>query len=185
MLNFDRDPLEAKRKLSDSLDADKPDLSRFAERGGKVIVYHGWGDDMVPSQVSTDYYASVGKQMGTTRVENFYRLFMVPGMGHCGGGPGANVLFRSEQAATVPLNPDRDMLTALEQWVEHGRAPSNFVASRLNKEGAIERTRLVCAYPKIAKYRGMGDVNSADNWSCSSEPAPPPHPGPAARSSGE
>jgi tannase/feruloyl esterase len=185
MLNFDRDPVEAKRKLSDSLDADKPALSRFAERGGKVIVYHGWGDDMVPSQVSTDYYASVGKQMGTTRVENFYRLFMVPGMGHCGGGPGANVLFRSEQAAAVPLNPDRDMLTALEQWVEHGRAPSNFVASRLNKEGAIERTRLICAYPKIAKYRGMGDVKSADNWSCSSEPAPPPHPGPAARSSGE
>jgi feruloyl esterase len=176
MLNFDRDPAVAKRKLGDSLDADKPDLSRFAERGGKIIVYHGWGDDMVPSQVSTDYYSSVGAQMGTARLENFYRLFMVPGMGHCGGGPGANVIFRSEQATAVPLNPDRDLLTALEQWVEHDRAPSNFVASRVNKEGAIERTRLVCAYPKIAKYRGMGDVNSADNWTCSSEPAPHLHP---------
>ena len=172
MLNFDRDPAAAKRKVSDSLDADKPDLSRFAERGGKIIVYHGWGDDMVPSVVSIDYYASVGLQMGTVQRENFFRLFMVPGMGHCGGGPGANVVFRSEQATAVPLSPDRDLLTALEHWVEHGRAPSNFVASRLNKEGAIERTRLVCAYPNTAKYRGTGDVNNSENWACSSEPAP-------------
>jgi feruloyl esterase len=181
MLNFDRDPAAARRKLSDSLDADRPDLSRFAERGGKIIVYHGWADDMVPSQVSTDFYASVEKQIGNARRENFYRLFMVPGMGHCGGGPGANVLFRSEQAAAVPLDPNRDMLTALEQWVEHGRAPSSFVASRLNKEGAVERTRLVCAYPHLAKYRGTGDVSSADNWACSSEPAPHLHPGPAGK----
>src|SRR5262249_31704456 len=131
MLNFDRDPATAKRRLGDSLDADKPDLSRFAGRGGKIIVYHGWGDDMVPSQVSTDYYASVEAQMGTARVGNFYRLFMIPGMGHCGGGPGATVILRSEQAIAVPLDPDRDILTALEQWVEHGRAPSSFIASRI------------------------------------------------------
>jgi len=185
MLNFDRDPAVAKRKLGDSLDADKPDLSRFAERSGKIIVYHGWGDDMVPSQVSTDYYTSIEARMGTARLQNFYRLFMVPGMGHCGGGPGANVIFRSEQATAVPLNPDRDMLTALEQWVEHGRAPSTFVASRVSKEGAIERTRLVCAYPNIAKYRGAGDVNSLDNWACSAEPAPHPRPGTAAGSPGK
>jgi hypothetical protein len=183
MLNFDHDPAVAKRKLSESLDADKPDLSRFAVRGGKIIVYHGWGDDMVPSQVSTDYYASVQARMGTARVEKFYRLFMVPGMCHCGGGPGANVIFRSELAAAVPLDPDRDLLTALEQWVEHGRAPSTFVASRLNKEGAVERTRLVCAYPNVAKYRGAGDVNSLDNWACASQPAPHPRPGPPAESS--
>jgi feruloyl esterase len=102
-------------------------------------------------------------------VNNFYRLFMVPGMSHCGGGPGANVLFHSEEAAAVPLEPDRDMLTALEQWVEQGRAPSSFVASRLDKDGAIERTRLVCAYPSIAKYRGSGDVNRAENWTCSTK----------------
>jgi feruloyl esterase len=134
---------------------------------------------MVPSQVSIDYYASVQARMGTARMEKFYRLFMVPGMGHCGGGPGANVVFRSEVAAAVPLDPDRDLLTALEQWVEHDRAPSTFVASRLNKEGALERTRLVCAYPNIAQYRGAGDVNRADNWSCSKEAAPYPPSGPA------
>ena len=102
-------------------------------------------------------------------MQSFYRLFMVPGMSHCGGGPGANVLFHSEEASAVPLEPDRDMLTALERWVEQGRPPSNFVASRLDKDGAIERTRLVCAYPNIAKYRGSGDVNRAENWTCSTK----------------
>ena len=105
--------------------------------------------------------------MGATRVNGFYRLFMVPGMLHCGGGPGADVLFRSEEATAVPLAPDRDMLTALEQWVEHDRAPSSFVASRLDKNGTIQRTRLLCPYPATAKYRGDGDVMRAENYACS------------------
>jgi feruloyl esterase len=162
-MDFDRDPGLAKQKLGNILD---PDLARFADRGGKIIVYHGWADDMVPSQVSTEYYASVTAKLGSARVKGFYRLFMVPGMSHCGGGPGAGVLFRSEEAIAVPLEPDRDMLTALEKWVEQGRPPSSFVASRLDKSGAIERTRLVCAYPGVAKYRGTGDVNRAENWEC-------------------
>jgi feruloyl esterase len=168
-MDFDSDPAFAKQKLGNILDPDNPDLGRFADRGGKIIVYHGWADDMVPSQVSTDYYASVMAKLGAARVNGFYRLFMVPGMSHCGGGPGAGVLFRSEEATAVPLEPDRDMLTALEQWVEQGRAPSSFVASRLDKDEAIERTRLVCAYPSIAKYRGSGDVNRAENWACSTK----------------
>jgi feruloyl esterase len=94
---------------------------------------------------------------------------MFPAMSHCGGGPGANVLFHSEEAVAVPLEPARDMLTALEQWVEQGSAPSIFVASRLDKDGAIERTRLVCVYPTNAKYRGGGDVNRAENWTCSTK----------------
>lgn len=86
------------------------------DRGGKIIVYHGWADDMVPSQVSTDYHASVTAKMGPAHVKSSYRLLMVPGMAHCGAGPGAIVLFDSEEAAAVPLEPDRDMLTALERW---------------------------------------------------------------------
>jgi feruloyl esterase len=166
MLDFDRDPSVAEEKVGQVLNPASPDLSGFADRGRKIIVYHGWADDMVPSQVSPEYYASVTAKMGPARVKSFYRLFMVPGMGHCGGGPGAGVLFQSEEATAVPLDPDRDMLTALEQWVEHGRAPAEFVASRLNKDGAIERTRLVCAYPTVAKYRGTGDTNHAENWEC-------------------
>jgi len=168
-MDFDRDPALAKQKLGNTLDPDNPDLARFADRGGKIIVYHGWADDMVPSQVSTDYYASVTARLGPEQVKPFYRLLMIRGMAHCGGGPGANVLFHSEEAAAVPLEPDRDMLTALEQWVEQGRAPSSFAASRLDKDGAIERTELVCAYPSIAKYRGSGDVNHAENWTCSTK----------------
>jgi feruloyl esterase len=88
-------------------------------------------------------------------------------MFHCVGGPGANVLFRSEAATAVPLDPDRDMLTALEQWVEHDRAPFRFVASRLSEDGALQRTRLLCPYPATAKYRGDGDVMRAENYACS------------------
>ncbi len=166
-LDFDHDPALAKLKLGAILDPDNPDLGAFARRGGKLIVYHGWGDDMVPSQVSIDYWTSVNKKMGESRVSGFYRLFMIPGMAHCGGGPGADILFHSEKASVVPLDPERDLLTALEEWVEQGRAHEKFVASRVNEQGVIERTRLVCAYPVRAKYRGDGDTTRAENFSCS------------------
>jgi feruloyl esterase len=94
---------------------------------------------------------------------------MVPGMAHCKGGPGADVLFHSEETTAVPLEPERDMLTALEQWVEQGRAPSKFVSSRLDKQGGVERTRLLCPYPSLAKYRGTGDVLRAENFTCSTK----------------
>jgi feruloyl esterase len=166
-MDFARDPALTKQKFGKILDPDNPDLSGFAKRAGKIIVYHGWADDMVPSQVSIDFYDSMTSKLGAPRVNEFYRLFMVPGMLHCGGGPGANVLFRSEEATAVPLDPDRDMLTALEQWVEHNQAPSSFVASRLHKDGTLERTRLICPYPSNAKYRGDGDVMRAESFACS------------------
>jgi feruloyl esterase len=149
------------------MNPDNPDLTAFARRGGKIIVYHGWADQMVPSEVSVDFWKSVTGKLGQSQASNFYRLFMVPGMAHCGGGSGADVLFHSEKVPAVPLEPDRDMLTALEQWVEKGKAPSSFVASRVNDRGAIERTRLLCPYPSGAKYRGQGDVKSAENFTCS------------------
>jgi len=92
---------------------------------------------------------------------------MIPGMWHCSNGP--DVLFHSEEASAVPLEPDRDMLTALEQWVEHGRAPESFETSLLNRDGKVERTHLICAHPKVAKYRGAGDVQDAQNWKCSTK----------------
>jgi pimeloyl-ACP methyl ester carboxylesterase len=164
LMNFDHDYALAKNKLGKILDPDNPDLVRFADRGGKIIVYHGWADGMLPSQVSTNYYASVTAALGSARVKEFYRLFMIPGMGHCSAGP--DVLFRSENTTAVSLEPDRDMLVALEQWVEHGRAPNSFVTSRLGKDGAIERTRLVCSYPTVAKYRSEGDPTRAESFAC-------------------
>ena len=165
MLDFDRDPSVAEQRVGQMLNPTNPDLSGFAKRGGKIIVYHGWADDMVPSQVSTDYYASVNSKLGPKQLEAFYRLFMIPGMWHCSRGP--DVLFRSEDALAIPLEPERDMLTALEQWVEHNRAPNSFVTSRLSKDGTIERTHLLCAYPKFARYRGEGDVMRAESFACS------------------
>lgn len=168
-LNFDRDPALAKEKLGGILDPDNPDLSLFARRGGKLIVYHGWGDDMVPAQVSVEYWALLTSKLGESHVKESFRLFMIPGMAHCGGGSGANVLFHSEKANAVPLDPERDMLTTLEQWVEQGRAPSKFVASRVNEQGVVERTRLICGYPILAKYRGEGDVARAESFVCSTK----------------
>ncbi len=165
-LDFDRDPNKARAKLGPVLDPDNPDLTHFAARGGKLIVYHGWADDMVPAVVSIDYYDKVAQGMGAERARSFYRLFMIPGMYHCNDGPGANLLFHSEKAPAVPLTPRRDLLTALEEWVEHGHPPDEFVASRLDKSGRVERTRLVCAYPKLARYAQEGDTRRAESWTC-------------------
>lgn len=165
MLDFDRDPSVAEQKVGQALNPTNPNLSGFAKRGGKIIIYHGWADDMVPSQVSIDYYDSLNSKLGPKQLDEFYRLFMVPGMWHCGRGP--DVLFRSEDAMAIPLEPERDMLTALEQWVEHNRAPNSFVASRLTKDGKIERTHLLCAYPKVVKHRVEGDVMRAESFECS------------------
>ncbi len=165
MMDFDRDPALAQQKVGQLLNANSADLSGFAKRGGKLIVYHGWADDMVPSQTSVDYYDRVTAKLGSQEVSKFYRLFMIPGMSHCSAGP--DVLFRSDDASSIPLAPDRDMLTGLEQWLEHGRAPETFNTSRLDKDGQLERTHLVCAYPKVAKYRGSGDILDAHNWNCS------------------
>jgi hypothetical protein len=106
--NFDRDPAFAKEKLAGILDPDNPDLTLFGRRGGKLIVCHGWGDDVVPAQVSTDYRALVSSRLGESHVNEFFRLFVIPGMAHCGGGSGADVLFHSEKANAVPIEPERD-----------------------------------------------------------------------------
>jgi feruloyl esterase len=115
-MNFDRDPEPARKKLASTLNPDNPDLSQFARHGGKIIVYHGWADDVVPAEGSVNYFDSVLKTLGASRVNDFYRLFMVPDMAHCGRGSGPNMLFQSETAPNIPLEPNRDMLTALEQW---------------------------------------------------------------------
>lgn len=165
-MNFDRDPEFARKKLGIALNPDNPDLSRFEKHGGKMIVYHGWANDMVASETSVNYFDSVLRTLGNTGVNNSYRLFMIPGMAHCGGGPGANVLFQSVLAAKIPLEPNRDLLTALERWVERGDAPSGFVVSRIDQGGQITRTRLVCHYPSAAAYSGTGDPAQAQNWAC-------------------
>ncbi|PYQ78296.1 MAG: hypothetical protein DMG01_11905 [Acidobacteria bacterium] len=109
---------------------------------------HVWSDPLVGPLTSVDYYTSVAKALG--RIDDPVRLFMVPGMGHCGGGEGPNTF---------------DMLGALEQWVERGKTPDQIVASH-STGGAVDRTRPLCPYPQVATYTGAGSIDEAASFIC-------------------
>jgi feruloyl esterase len=162
--DFDKDLPAAQAKLGKILDAFDPDLTGLRQRGGKLIMYHGWNDPSISPLNTIDYYERVVSllQRGHTReqaeksAQEFVRLFLAPGMLHCGGGPGPNTF---------------DMLTALENWVEKGIAPDQVIASH-STNGAIDRTRPLCAYPKMAVYTGKGSTDEAANFVCRLPGAP-------------
>ena len=150
-LNFDSDIAAIDKIENGQINARDPNLKAFFARGGKMIQYHGWADQQIPSGSSVEYYQSVLNTMGGFgKVKDNYRLFMVPGMGHCGGGDGPTSF---------------DMLTALEQWVEKGKAPDSIPAAHLTN-GQPDRTRILCPYPQVATYKGSGDTNDASNFVC-------------------
>jgi feruloyl esterase len=150
-LNFDVDWALTEKAEGGVINALDPNLKPFVSRNGKLIHYHGWGDPQIPTGSSVDYYKSVVEAMGGARsISNNYRMFMVPGMAHCGGGSGTSTF---------------DMLTALEQWVEKGVAPDSIPASRV-ANGQTNRTRPLCAYPQVASYKGSGSVDDAANFVC-------------------
>ncbi len=139
------------------LDADNPDLRPFEKNGGKILMYHGWSDPDIAPTSMIDYYERVVATVGGShsdkalaKTQDFARLFMVPGMGHCGGGEGPNSF---------------DALGALADWVEHGHAPEKMIASRLNN-GAVVRSRPLCPYPKTAVYNGSGSTDDSTSFSC-------------------
>ena len=109
-------------------------------------MYHGWSDQLISPQNSINYYKSVVAAHGGDNT----RLFMVPGMAHCAGGPGPNMF---------------DALGALEQWVEHKQAPDQIVATRM-ANGAATRTRPLCPYPQVAVYKGSGSTDEASSFAC-------------------
>jgi feruloyl esterase len=152
--------LKAESKFARILNATDPDLRAFRRRGGKLLQYHGWNDQLIAPQNSIDYYESVvsffgGRQRDRNQalrdVQTFYRLYMAPGMGHCSGGPGPNTF---------------DMQGALEQWVERGIAPEAIIATH-STDGVVDRSRPLCPYPSVAKYSGQGSINDAANFACS------------------
>jgi feruloyl esterase len=150
-LNFDSDMAKVDKIEAGNINAMDPNLSAFFARGGRLIHYHGWADPQIPSGSSVEYYQSVLDKMGGfNTVQEHYRLFMVPGMGHCGGGDGPASF---------------DMLAALEQWVEQGKAPDAIPAAHLTN-GQPDRTRILCPYPQVATYQGTGDSNDAANFVC-------------------
>lgn len=145
---------EASRRLGPILNSVDPDLTAFKKLGGKLIMYHGWLDQNISPRNSIQYFESVQETMGGEKeTQDFLRLFMAPGMGHCGGGPGPNTL---------------DALTALEQWVEKGKAPDQIIATH-STGGNVDRSRPLCPYPQVAKYKGTGSTDDAANFVCTSE----------------
>lgn len=132
---------------------DNPDLSAFRDRGGKIIVWHGWADQLISALGTVDYYKRVQQQMGgAEKAAQFIRLFLAPGVGHCAGGSGP-----------APYG----QLDALRSWVEEGRAPAMLPAARRDQAGAITRSRMLCPYPLAAKYKGRGSTDDAANFLCS------------------
>jgi len=149
--DLERDVAAADAKGEGTLSAIDPDLSGFARRGGKLLMYHGWSDQDIAPRASINFYkAALASTRESSAAAPWVRLFMVPGMGHCGGGEGPNAF---------------DMMTALESWVEQGRAPERIVASRV-AAGKVERTRPLCAYPQVARYSGTGSIDDAANFVC-------------------
>jgi hypothetical protein len=146
--DFDRD-IHLLDDWSKQADAKDPDLSTFKMRGGKLIMTYGWADSILQPMMGVNYYEQAAARNGPDTT-GFFRLFMAPGMAHCGGGVG----------------PDRrDSLTAMIDWVEKGQAPDFIVASRM-VENRVVRTRPLCPYPQVARYSGQGSIDNAANFRC-------------------
>jgi len=162
----DADLRAANERTAQALNATDPDLTPFKARGGKLVLYHGWSDAAITPLNTIDYYESVVKKMGQGDVDSFVRLYMVPGLQHCFGGPGPNS-FGAAYDLTFD-DPQHSVDASLEQWVERGTAPSRIIASTFEgqDETHAKMTRPLCPYPQVAKYKGSGDSNDAANFEC-------------------
>ena len=164
--DLDRDTKAADDKMAPILNSTDPDLSAFRKRGGKLIVYHGWADAAIAPQNAIDYVDSVSAKMGAQDVDGFLRLYMVPGMQHCGGGSGVT----SFGGGTPYGDRFHDVDAALEAWVEQGLAPSQIVATKYKNAAdpasGVVRTRPLCPYPAVASWKGSGSTDDAANFAC-------------------
>jgi hypothetical protein len=171
--NFDQDMAKVDATLGPVLNgAVTGDVGAFRSRGGKLLMYQGWADPIVaPDQTISFYKGLAGKFGGDEDVQKFAKLFMAPGVGHCGGGPGPNSLnsavFRGIQPPS--RGPEDDAFAALAQWVEDGKAPSQIIATKYvddDPSKGIALQRPLCPYPQKPWYNGAGDTADAKNFTC-------------------
>jgi feruloyl esterase len=151
--DFDKDVAWADTAMA-AINSNNPDLKAFRAQGGKLLLYSGWADPVVPPGDVVRYYEAVRKFTQTT--DDFFRLFMVPGMGHCNGGPGPSTF---------------DALGALDAWATKRVAPEKIVASH-STNGAVDRTRPLCPYPQVARWKGTGSSDEASQFVCTGEAKP-------------
>jgi Tannase and feruloyl esterase len=169
--DLDRDLKAAEEKTAGALDAVNPDLTAFKARGGKLILYHGWNDPAISPLATIDYYNSVVETVGAQQTGEFVRLFLVPGMQHCAGGPGPTDFGQWGPTFNPALDDAAHNITvALEQWVEKGTAPEQVIArGNTDPSGAGKGTKFaqpICAYPQAAQYKGSGDRKNAASYAC-------------------
>jgi feruloyl esterase len=139
-------------QFNDVIGTDNPDLTAFRDRGGKLILWHGWADPLIYADGTVNYYNRVRRQMGgAEKSAAFIRLFLAPGVGHCAGGAGP---------------PPVRHFEAVVRWVEEGRAPDTLEAVRRDQSGAVVRSRPLCQYPLLARYKGRGSTDEAANFEC-------------------
>jgi len=142
-------------EFSAVLATDNPDLTAFRDRGGRIVLWHGWSDQLIYPEGTIDYYQRVQKQMGgAENTAKFARLFLAPGVGHCGGGPGP---------------PPAGQFDAVVRWVEEGQAPEVLNAVRRDAAGGLARSRPLCQFPLVAKYQGTGSTDDAANFTCAAQ----------------
>jgi feruloyl esterase len=156
--DIDRDYAKAQERMAPMMNSDDPDLSGFVGHGGKLLLYHGWNDAAIPAGATVDYYESVRQTLGPAADEHV-RLFMVPGLMHCGGGVGPT---------------DFDLLGQIDRWVESSQAPERILANEYDPpavfgpapKAKVVRTRPLCPWPKVAHYKGSGSTDDAANFAC-------------------
>jgi feruloyl esterase len=149
-IDFDRHVALADRSDIARVNASNPDISAYVRAGGKLMLSGGWNNALVPAGAVLDYYNRVTTTIGPQNSQRAVRLYMVPGMIECNGGPGTDTF---------------DMLAAMRNWVERGQAPAAVIASRV-EHGKVVRTRPLCPYPQVSTYRGKGSTDEAASFIC-------------------
>ncbi len=150
---FNPGDIELMDEAASVLNTVTPDLRPYFKRGGKLLMYHGWNDQQVPGTSSVTYFERVLTASGRASAGRSIQLYMVPGMNHCQGGVGTDTF---------------DKVAAMEDWIAKGTAPSHIVASHLT-DGKVDRTRPLCPYPQIARYKGTGSIADAENFACAAK----------------